>query len=77
MNSNFSKLISAILATMMTIIGWFIKVEITEVSETLKTIRVDVSALNRESLLLKQRVDFKIEFMEGEIRELKEQLKNR
>jgi hypothetical protein len=59
------------LGLLLTTIGWFIKVELTRVSDTLQAIQIDVGSLNRDVLLQKQKNDFEIKWITQEISQLK------
>lgn len=59
-----------IFASLLTMVGWMIKTEITSMTVTLKEIKEDVAVLNRDSLLLNQKVDFKLKVMEKEIQDV-------
>jgi len=64
-----------ILGLLLTTIGWFIKVELTRVSDTLQAIQLDVGSLNRDVLLQKQKNDFEIRWVTQELAQLKEELR--
>jgi predicted nucleic acid-binding Zn-ribbon protein len=51
-------------STLFAMIAWFIKVEISEVSDTLKNIKADVEQLNSKSLLLEQRLDMELRILD-------------
>ena len=73
-NSIIMKGLTLVLGGLLTTVSWFIKMEITDVAETLKGIKGDVADLNKDSILLKQRVDFQIDWMQREIKETKERV---
>jgi hypothetical protein len=73
-NSIIMKGLTLVLGGLLTTVSWFIKMEITDVADTLKGIKGDVSDLNKDSILLKQRVDFQIDWMQREIKETKERV---
>lgn len=73
-NSLATKVFVLVIGSLFTTVTWFIKMEISEVSQTLKSIKTDVSELNRESLLLKQRVDFQMEWVGKEVSDTKERI---
>jgi hypothetical protein len=70
-----AKGVQFILGLLLTTIGWFIKVELTRVSDTLQAIQMDVGSLNRDVLLQKQKADFEIKWITQEISQLKTDVK--
>jgi hypothetical protein len=63
------------LGLLLTTVGWFIKVELTRVSDTLQAIQMDVGSLNKDVLLQKQKNDFEIRWVTQEIAQLKLEIK--
>lgn len=70
-----SKLFIIVFASLLTVIGWMAKSEITSMAQTLRDIRVDVSKLNRQTLLQEQKYKFKFQWVDKEIELLKNHMK--
>lgn len=74
MNDISKKIHDLIYPLLFAVIVWFIKLEISrgtdqmsEMANTLKQIRSDVESLNRDSMLFKQKINFRFEMLKREV----------
>ena len=58
-------------ASLMTVIGWLAKAEITNMATTLKDIRKDVYTLNSKTMMQEQKYEYKFQLVEKDILALK------
>lgn len=68
-----NRLVAGLVATLLLTVGWLIQVGITDMSRTLVEIRHDVGELNKDSLLLQQKVDFQLQWMRKEVSRVRDE----
>ena len=70
-NSILIKVVPIVFGCLLTIVGWFVKIELTQMTSTLQEIKKDVQEMNKETILLKARVEYKIKFVEKDLDDLR------
>jgi len=59
-----TKVMVVLLSSLITLITWMIKEQITDMSTTLKSIQTDVQKVSRDYLLLDQKVELKLDSLD-------------
>jgi hypothetical protein len=72
-DTKFLKDISIIIVgTVMSVLGWFVKNELTQMTATLKEIKIEASEANKKVMILDQKVDFKFINIDREIERIRD-----